>query len=84
MKVYSKDMIFDGVKLETTADAHISDDGLTYQAPAIYQGVNVWVYWDIINATCDDQSNSCDWDKPYMIVCDYSRALMAGMGWVAQ
>jgi len=51
-----------GIELTLTQHAHISDNGLTYEAHATDKDGNDYkVLWDIIADDCDE-SNNCNWD----------------------
>ena len=57
----------DNVTYTLSQQAHISDDGQTYQASAVSPtGDTVLVLWDITCTDSDDESNACDWSRPYL------------------
>jgi hypothetical protein len=55
--------------LTLAQDAYVSDNWLTYEASATDKDGNDYtVYWTITGDRNDpDESNMCDWDKPYSI-----------------
>ncbi len=58
----------DGLTVTLTQDAYVSDDSETYEAHAADDEGNVYkVFWRVICTDTDDQSNCCDWDKPFHI-----------------
>lgn len=56
------------VELKTLQDPVVSDDGLTYSAPAVDVFENEYrITWEVTNFKTADESEVCDWDNPVRV-----------------
>jgi hypothetical protein len=59
----------DGITVQLTQPAYISDSGDTYQANAEDVEGNLYhVYWDVVDSETGDQSAACNWETPSKII----------------
>jgi len=59
----------DGKELRTTQDPRVSDDGMTYSAPAVDSNNDEYlITWEVIDPEITDESSICDWDNPISVV----------------